>query len=112
MSEPASKRLRKDQTDAEKRLWAVLRNRNLAGYKFRRQAPIGAYIADFVCLEENFIIEIDGGQHAVSLAKDEQRTKWLENEGYRVLRFWNNEVLENLEGVKESILIHLTNPSP
>ncbi len=84
-------------TDAERRLWRELRARGL-GAKWRRQQPIGSYIADFVCQQARLIVEVDGGQHCESEA-DERRTAWLESVGYRVLRFWNNEVLENTDGV-------------
>ena len=84
-------------TDAERRLWSVLRGRQL-GWKFRRQYPLGPYILDFACFDTKAAIEVDGGQHAAS-PSDERRTAWLEAQGWRVLRFWNNEVLENTEGV-------------
>ena len=97
--------LRQKQTEAEKLLWFKLRNKQLGGVKFRRQQPIGNYIVDFICFEKKLIIEIDGGQHNEALIKenDIQRTKWLEAEGYRVLRFWNSDVMNNAEGVLESI---------
>ncbi len=93
--------LRRHQTLAEQILWNKLRGLQLDGIKFRRQHPIGSYIIDFVSLENKLIIEIDGGQHNETPIKerDEQRTKWLENEGYQVLRFWNNDILTNIEGV-------------
>ncbi|MCC7046862.1 MAG: endonuclease domain-containing protein [Alphaproteobacteria bacterium] len=90
-------------TDAERRLWSKLRYGQLGGLKFRRQAPIGAYIADFVCFPIQLIIEVDGGQHATAERRDAARTAWLELQGFRVLRFWNNEVLSNTEGVLETI---------
>ena len=93
--------LRQDQTDAEVLLWQELRSRQLNAAKFRRQAQIGPYICDFVCHEVRLIVELDGGQH--SAEKDAARTQWLESRGYRVLRFWNNEVLKNLDGVRERI---------
>ena len=96
--------LRRSPTDAERALWQHLRHRQLAGLKFRRQHPIGRYVVDFVCLEAGLVIELDGGQHAERKDEDEQRTTWLEGRGYRVLRFWNTEVFENLEGVLEVIL--------
>jgi very-short-patch-repair endonuclease len=98
-----SRLLRKSMTDAERRLWQALRLRQLEGLKFRRQFPIGRYIVDFACPERKLVIELDGGQHAEQESYDKDRTKWLEGQGYRVLRFWNNEVMTNLEGVKESI---------
>ncbi|NTW15694.1 MAG: endonuclease domain-containing protein [Candidatus Moranbacteria bacterium] len=96
-----AKRLRREQTPQETILWSRLRNRRLDGMKFRRQYPIGKYIVDFVCLERKLIIELDGWQHGVGggLKRDEERTQLLESEGYEVLRFWNNDVNGNLEGV-------------
>ena len=91
--------LRKNPTDAEKKLWAYLRLRQLGGYKFRRQHPIGPYIVDFLCIERKLIIEVDGGQHDDNKLYDSKRDKWLENKGFRVLRFWNNEVLTYIETV-------------
>jgi len=85
-----------------------LRNRQIGGYKFRRQVPIGNYIVDFVCFETRLIIEVDGGQHAVQLTADEARTDWLQSQGFTVLRFWNNDVLKNTAGVVEQIREHLT----
>jgi very-short-patch-repair endonuclease len=90
-------------TDAEQRLWYHLRDRRFGGYKFRRQVAIGSFIADFVCMAERLIVEIDGGQHAERAAEDARRTQYLEAEGYRVVRFWNNEVQENLEGVLQRL---------
>jgi very-short-patch-repair endonuclease len=93
--------LRRNQTDAERILWNQLRNLQLDGVKFRRQHPIGNYIVDFDSLDRKLIIELDGGQHNEEQVKekDEQRTKWLESEGYKILRFWDNDVLSNTEGV-------------
>ena len=90
--------LRRNMTDAEQRLWHYLRRRQLAGHRFRRQCPVGPYVADFACLERRLIIELDGGQHAGS-AHDRCRDAYLHRCGFRVLRFWNNLVFENLEGV-------------
>ncbi|HGJ65813.1 TPA: endonuclease domain-containing protein [bacterium] len=98
-----ARNLRKNPTDAEKFLWRHIRERQLEGLKFRRQFPIGNYIADFVCLEKHIIIELDGGQHAINKPKDIERDKWLSNQGFRVLRFWNNDVLNNIDGVIETI---------
>jgi very-short-patch-repair endonuclease len=95
--------LRRNTTDAERRLWAALRSRRLAGYKFRRQHPIGRFIVDFACTKHGLIIEADGGQHDESMA-DAHRTAWLESKGWRVLRFWNNDILVNTEGVVSTIL--------
>ena len=100
-----ARNLRKSQTDAENLLWQHLRRNQLAGLSFRRQHPVGRYIVDFVCLEKRLILEIDGGQHAIEQENDEERTNWLMSEGYRLLRFWNNDVLKNLEGVLETILL-------
>jgi very-short-patch-repair endonuclease len=99
------KELRKRQTDAEGRLWYFLRDRQIEGFKFRRQHRIGHYIVDMACLEKKLIIEIDGGQHneAPNQEQDRIRTNWLEKEGYQVFRFWDNDVLNNTKGVLEVI---------
>ena len=94
--------LRNHPTDTERALWRHLRQRQFKGFKFRRQHPIGSYIVDFVCLENKLIIEVDGGQHAAS-AQDLGRTSWLEDRGFRVLRFWNNQVLSEIEAVTKAI---------
>jgi very-short-patch-repair endonuclease len=101
------RQLRRDATDAERRLWSALRDRRLRGYRFRRQHPIGRYIVDFACTEHRLIVEADGGQHAESDG-DRRRTAWLESEGWRVLRFWNNDILSNASGVAETIFRELT----
>jgi very-short-patch-repair endonuclease len=101
------RQLRRDATDAERRLWSALRDRRLSGYRFRRQYPIGRYIVDFACTRHRLIVEADGSQHADSKA-DRLRTAWLEEQGWRVLRFWNNDVLTNANGVVETILKKLT----
>ena len=106
-----AQRLRRETTDAERKLWSVLRNRDLEGAKFRRQQPIGPFIADFVCQEHRLIIEADGGQHTDSLV-DGRRTAFLKGKGYRVLRFWNNDILNNLDGVTEVIANALSTPHP
>ncbi len=103
--------LRANMTDAERRLWYLLRAHRFEGVKIKRQAPIGPYIVDFVSFERRLIFEIDGGQHAENEA-DQRRTRWLEREGFRVLRFWNNEVLKNTNGVLEIILSAFADPSP
>ena len=97
--------LRGRQTEAERTLWRYLRDKRLAGSKFRRQQPLGNYIVDFVCFEHRLIIELDGGHHNEDLerAVDEEREAWFENSGYRVMRFWNNDLLKNLDGVLETI---------
>jgi len=107
-----ARELRKRQTDAERWLWQRVRNRELAGFKFRRQHPIGPYFVDFVCIEKKLIIEVDGGQHAVSLEPDSKRTEYLIEKGYRVLRFWDNEVLREGESVLQVIFSSLTEGTP
>ncbi len=104
--------LRREMTDAEKLLWRHLRLRQFAGYKFRRQHPLGNYIVDFVCLEAALVLEVDGGQHAESADNDAIRTQWLEANGLHVMRFWNNEVLNNIEGVKLAIWNYLSKLLP
>jgi very-short-patch-repair endonuclease len=101
-----ARKLRLNQTDAETVLWNRIRNRQIDGHKFARQVPIGRYICDFVCREKQIVIEVDGGQHNVSAA-DAVRDRYLTEEGYRVLRFWNNDVLGNLEGVLITIQAEL-----
>ena len=93
--------LRKKETESEQILWSWLRDNQLNGAKFRRQQPIGNYIVDFVCFDKKLIIVIDGGQHNEEqfIKKDEERTRWLQSEGFRVIRFWNNDVLTNTDGV-------------
>ncbi|NIQ38089.1 MAG: DUF559 domain-containing protein [Proteobacteria bacterium] len=95
--------LRKGSTVAERLLWHRLRGRQLKGLKFRRQQPIGPYIVDFVNLEKRIVIELDGGQHAIERDKDEERDVWLIRQGSKVLRFWNNDVFHNIDGVLEVI---------
>ena len=88
-------------------MWSILRSRQLAGCKFRRQVPIDRYFADFACLETRLVVELDGGQHVEQADYDAERTRALETRGWRVLRFWNNDVLENIEGVAEAILAEI-----
>ena len=107
-----AKNLRKNLTDTERLLWEYLRSKQLEGLKFRRQEPIGNYIADFVCFEKRIIIELDGGQHAVNKEKDRKRDTWFEGQGFKVLRFWDNEVLTNLHGVLEVIRSSCLNHPP
>ena len=107
MANERARRLRTRPTEAERKLWSVLRSRQLDGFRFRRQAPIGRFIVDFVCLERKLVVEADGGQHAESLA-DDARTAWLESQGFRVIRFWNNDVLANIDGVADTIRRALT----
>jgi lysyl-tRNA synthetase class 2 len=106
-----AKRLRRQQTDAERILWFRLRGRRLAGWKFKRQVPIDRFIVDFVCADAKLIVELDGSQHAVRTRQDEERTRTLEAMGYLVLRFWNNDVMRNLEGVFQEILNTLNQQS-
>jgi very-short-patch-repair endonuclease len=101
-----AKKLRREMTDAEAKLWQELRARRFENYKFKRQQPIGKYIADFVCLEHRLIIEVDGGQHDDS-QQDIVRDSWLKSQNFRILRFWNNGVLTNMDGVLVSILAAL-----
>jgi adenine-specific DNA-methyltransferase len=101
-------KLRAAMTDAEKKLWRHLRAHQLDGYHFRKQVPVGPYIADFACLKAHLAIELDGGQHDEGAAKDAHRTRWLNGEGYRVIRFWNKDVLQDTEGVLAPIKQALT----
>ena len=106
MTEAKARQLRIAMTDAERRLWSALRGRRLKGYKFRRQHPLGRFVVDFACLEHRLIVEADGGQHADS-DDDRRRTAWLERRGWRVVRFWNNDILANPAGVEEVVLQEL-----
>ena len=105
-TDPTSKarQLRRHSTKAESALWKHLRARQLDGHKFRRQVPLGQYVVDFVCFERRLIVELDGGHHQTQAAYDNERTEWLESQGYRLLRFWNNEVLGQTDGVAQVIL--------
>ncbi|HEV8392443.1 MAG TPA: DUF559 domain-containing protein [Dongiaceae bacterium] len=103
MADEHARSLRKNMTDAERSLWRYLRLRQLDGHKFRRQVRIGPYIADFACLNQLIVIEVDGGQHADARAYDARRDDYMRGQGFRVLRFWNNDVLSNVEGVWEAI---------
>jgi very-short-patch-repair endonuclease len=108
-----AKTLRSNQTEAEQQLWNHLRAHRFLDLKFKRQKPIGRYIVDFVCVERRLIIEIDGGQHAEQVEYDQHRDAWLRGQGYTVLRFWNNEVIQQMEAVLEKIIVTLTlSPSP
>jgi very-short-patch-repair endonuclease len=102
--------LRRDLTDAERKLWNELRNRKLLGVKFRRQFPVGPYVADFCAIECALIIELDGGHHGEMLESDRIRTEFLKSLEYRVVRFWNNEVTDDLDGVLERIGEYLKGP--
>jgi very-short-patch-repair endonuclease len=97
-----AQQLRNNSTDAERRLWRRLSRRQLEGLKFSRQMPVGPFICDFMCRERRLVVEVDGGQHAES-ARDAGRTAFLEAEGFRVIRFWNNDVLGNIDGVLQII---------
>ncbi|ESS73587.1 hypothetical protein MGMO_15c00080 [Methyloglobulus morosus KoM1] len=110
-----ARELRKNATDSERLLWQHLRAHRLQGFKFKRQQPLGLYIVDFVCFEARLIVEADGGHHAEQAEYDTRRDDWLRSQGFIVLRFWNNDILTNIEGVLESILEGCQNssaPSP
>ena len=107
-----ARELRKNLTDAERLLWSRLRRRQIHGRRFRRQHPIGPFIADFACTEAKLVIELDGGQHVERKDQDAARTRWLAQRGYRILRFWNNEVLSNIDGVLTVIMQVVAVPSP
>ena len=111
-----ARHLRRNQTDVEQKLWHHLRNRQMLGLKFRRQYAVQTYIVDFVCIDARLIIELDGGQHADRQVYDAERTRVLEACGFHVVRFWNRDVIETLDGVLVAIQAHLTalrsNPSP
>lgn len=111
MAKELARQLRKNMTDAERCLWQHIRNRQLLGYKFRRQHELGTYIVDFVCLERKIILEVDGGQHIDRVVYDQKRTDWLTNQGFWVFRFWNNEVLEDTKLVLEMICKYIDAPS-
>ena len=101
-----ARNLRKNKTKEEDVLWQLLRNRQFMGLKFKRQVPIGNYIVDFVCEEKKLVIEIDGGQHSIpdNVKADKVRTDYINSKGYRVVRFWNNDINQNIEGVYETLL--------
>ena len=110
-----SRELRLNATEAERKLWAQLSARKVSGIRFNRQFPIGPFICDFVSRTAKLVIEVDGGQHAVDVEKDQSRTAYLEAQGYRVIRFWNNDVLERIEGVIgeiERVLADMPSPNP
>ncbi|WP_431858459.1 endonuclease domain-containing protein [Azospirillum sp.] len=109
MSTTRAKSLRRSSTDAERLLWSALRNQRLNGLKFKRQQPIGRYIVDFICFERGLVVEVDGGQHGPQI--DAARTAYLEAAGFRVLRFWNPEVLTRLDDVVATILAAAEDPS-
>ena len=107
MTTNRARSLRKNPTDAERALWKHLRLHQLGDHKFRRQQPIGHYIVDFVCLEKRLVIELDGGHHPQQVDSDLARSVWLEQQGFRVIRFWNNQVLNEIDAVKSTILASL-----
>jgi len=102
-----ARELRRNLTEAERTLWRHIRLRQIGGCKFRRQQPIGRYIADFVCFEKRLIIEVDGGQHLEQKSYDSERDGWLEKEGFRILRFWDNQIFKEIEAVKQVIMAAL-----
>jgi very-short-patch-repair endonuclease len=103
MNRDRARDLRRNMTDAERRLWSALRYRQLGGCRFRRQAPLGPYIVDYVCLEKKLIVELDGGQHFIRTKEDAKRTLWLNERGYQVIRFWNHQVFEDFDVILEVI---------
>jgi len=112
-----ARQLRRNPTEVERLLWQKLRFWQIDGFKFRRQQPLGNYIVDFVCFERRLIVEIDGGQHAAQREYDAKRDSWLHDQGFIVLRFWNSDIVENIDGVLQSILDNLRStpflgPSP
>ena len=110
-----SRELRLNATEAERKLWTQLSARKIAGVRFNRQFPIGPFICDFVSRSAKLVIEVDGGQHAVDVEKDQARTAYLEAQGFRVIRFWNNDVLDRIEGVVgeiEGVLADMPSPNP
>lgn len=112
MKTTKARELRKNSTEAERRLWQHLRLRQFEGHKFRRQQPLGPYIVDFVCLEKKIVLEVDGGQHSTQVQYDQKRSAWLEVQGFRVLRFWNTEVLKEIDMVKAMIWEAVTQSHP
>ena len=103
-----AKILRHNQTEAEQKLWYHLRAHRFMGLKFKRQQPMGYYIVDFVCIEHKLIIELDGGHHQQQMEYDQQRTDWLNSQDYTVLRFWNHDVLQQIEVVLERVRLEVT----
>ncbi|GAA0482371.1 hypothetical protein GCM10009096_25880 [Parasphingorhabdus litoris] len=106
-----AKSMRSEPTEAEAKLWTILRAKRLGGYKFRQQVPVDHYIADFVCFTKKLIVEADGSQHAEN-SYDQKRDDYLKAQGFRILRFWNNDILNNSDGVATAILAALKAPSP
>ena len=109
-----ARQLRAAMTDAERRLWQSLRLRQFNGYKFRRQHPLGSYVVDFVCVEAKLVVEVDGGQHSERQDYDTSRTEWLRQRGFRVVRFWNHEVMTDIDAVQAVIweALHIDSQPP
>lgn len=107
-----ARRMRHEPTDAERKFWFAVRAHGFGGHKFKRQYPIGPYIADFVCLESHLIIELDGGQHSQQAGYDAERTAYLQTRGFRVLRYWNDEFLRHQADILEDVWRALKSPSP
>ena len=114
MANERARRLRRNRTDAERRLWRELRELKQAGFKFRQQAPVDYFIVDFACHSQRLIIEVDGGTHGTDaeLARDRRRDRYLKDQGFRILRVWNSEVRENIEGVMDVVIAALHTPTP
>lgn len=113
ISKTIARNLRKNSTEAEKVLWHRLKNKQMEGFKFRRQQIIGRYVVDFVNFERKLVIELDGSQHIIEKKRDRERDHWLQTQGFEVLRCWNNEIFENLDGVLEVVREKLlSSPSP
>ncbi|GJL95731.1 MAG: endonuclease [Hyphococcus sp.] len=113
MANERAKHLRKNQTNAERLFWRAVKVKRLNGFKFRRQHPLGSYVVDFICLEKKLIIELDGSQHAMEgqSIHDAARTQWLETIGFTVIRYWNDDIYNNLNGVLDEVLEYLSAPS-
>jgi len=113
MADERARQLRRDRTKAERRLWWKLRELKQAGFKFRQQVPIDHFVVDFACLSKRFIIEVDGGTHSTDeeLARDARRERYLRDQGFRILRFWNSDVMHNIEGVMDTIVAALDTPT-
>jgi very-short-patch-repair endonuclease len=105
-----ARQLRKNMTDTERLLWSELRGKQFGGFKFRKQAPIGKFIVDFVCFDRKIVVELDGGQHALAVEADNKRSEWLKSQVFRVLRFWNHEFIEDTDMVMEAISLALQIP--
>jgi len=114
MANERARRLRRNRTDAERRLWRELRELKQAGFKFRQQAPVDYFIVDFACLSQRLIVEVDGGTHSTDaeLERDGRRERHLSDQGFRVLRVWNSDVRENIEAVMDTIVAALHTPTP